>query len=177
MAGTALYLGQGGADDSTGARLWRLAQGSDDDGTMFDIYGLSNWIRPSMLGDSVFYDAYVTITWSMNVVLRFRPLLDMVTDVVAFAPGAPVQGDATTFKPELTLLAPVSGRNTQTFRIPLVWLRHDSDGNEVGRNYLVGARLRLEVESVGGLTAGALILDGCEVDVEPVQDDLPATGD
>lgn len=187
MAGTALYLGQLGADADDGARLWRLASGSDDDGTAFDISALSNWIRPfsgqstgySSLpaSDAVFYDAYVTITWSMAVVLRFTPILDESPDSELFTPAMPLGGSLVILEPELTLAPPDDGRTTQTFRIPLMRKVLDAAGVEQGRNYLVGTRLRFGVTSVGGLGAGDLILDGVEIEVESVDDAYPSNGE
>jgi len=172
MAGSAFLMGQANAAADPGAKIWELASGADDDGTAFEIYGLSNWIAPALGGGvCAFKRAYVTLTWSMDVALRFTPKIDEDPESTA-RPG----GTIDVMPVDVTLAAPASGRSTRTFVVPLVRLVKDGSGNELGRNAVVGTRLRLEIESVGGLGAGDLILAGAEVEFEELADDKASEG-
>lgn len=173
MSGNAVFFGQAGADPVAGAKIWQLAHGVDDDGIAFGIFGRTNWITPAAGGGScVFYDAYVTLTWTMEVTLRFKPLLDEMGDTEAWD-----NGTLDIVTTDIDLDASTTGeRLTQTFRIPLMRRVLNADDVEVTRNQLVGTRMRLEVSSVGTLGSGDLILDGAEVEFEQQQDDKPQEG-
>lgn len=167
MSGSALFLGQGGANPGDGASVWQLANGADDLGTPFDIYAMSNWIRPGATYYTpqamayAFHDAYVTVSWSMSVTLRFKAILEELPDVIA----TPI-GTLEILLVDLPLVAPASGRSTRTFRIPLKRMIKGPGGTELGRQSLVGRAVRLVVSSVGGLGLGDVILSGAEIEHE-----------
>lgn len=168
IVGASVLFGQGNADD---ARVWRLQRGADDGGTDFEVYALSSWISPAAGGGTcVFYTAFVTMTWSAPMLLRFTPVVDNDPDVVS-RPG----GTLEVLPIEVPLPDPGSGRRTTTFRVPLVRLVMDG-AIDLGRNAVSGTRLRLQLETVGGLGGGDLILDGVEIEYEQIPDDKRSEG-
>lgn len=168
-----VFLGGTGADPADGVPLFLLSGGVDDAGVPFAVYGLSQWLVPALGGSScAFYDVYITITWTMDVTLRFKPILDERADSEDWSGGT-----IDVVSTDVALVSAGDGaRRTATYRIPLIRRVLNSDGVELTRNNLVGTRLRLELQSVGTLGSGELILDGAEVEYEEVVDDKPQEG-
>lgn len=172
IGGSTVMMGQAGADPDDGVKVWKLSSGADDDGVAFNVSGRSNWIQPALGGGMcAFYDAFVSITWTMAAVLRFKPVVDQNADSITW-----LEGTLDIVETDITLAAPGDGqRVSQTFRIPLK-RKVMVDDEELTRNDLVGTRMQLTFESVDGLGVGDLILDGCEVEYEQVVDQKPAEG-
>jgi hypothetical protein len=172
MQGSALLLGQAGATATPGALIWELADGADDGGSDYDVFAISNPLSPGNgTRVSVFRTAIVTLTWTMAVTLRFTPLVDEDEETIAR-----IGGSVQTLPIEITLAAPTGGRVTRSFRIPLLRLILGPADEELSRNAVVGTRLRLQIESVGGLGLGDLIFDGVAIEHDESPDQKRSEG-
>lgn len=167
MPASTLLMGQGNAPADPGAALWRFGDGADDAGTAYDFLAESNWLPvDGEAMEYVFFKCFLTLTWSMDVTIRVTPEVDQ--EGLTEAAGTL---DFTVFRPVFTLAAPISGRHTQTFEIPFELVVFDADVEKI-RQAIRGTRLRLLLESVGGLGEGNLTVDGFRLELEPQQESI-----
>lgn len=163
MPAVNILMGEGSAGVA-GARIWRFSEGFTDDAVAYNFRAQSRWTPPAEGGrDAVFHAAFLTLTWRGAVTIRVTPEVDTETE------GTVAGLTFVTLRPELTLPA-ASGRRTETFEFPL-GVKTLVGGVQQVRNAIRGRRLRLLVESVGGV-AGELILDGVAIDLSFEQESL-----
>lgn len=172
MSSSLLFMGGVDADPDDGPPIWTLGAGADDDGDPFEIFGRSNWIQPALGGGTcVFFDAFVTLTWTMGCTLRFKPVVDQDADSTTWE-----NGTCEVVTSDIELTESVDGqRITQTFRIPLA-VALLKGATEQTRNNLIGTRMQLTIASVDGLGAGDFIMDGCEIEYEQIVDQKQQEG-
>lgn len=165
MPRTNILLGQLGGDT-----IWRFNEGASDGGTAIAVLAQSAW-TPETPGhvDYVYHNVYLTVTWTMTVTLQVSAQVDADPDTETV--------NGWDFAPLGNALALVGAATpqTQTFQVPM-YVTMSRGGSEVGRNALRGRRARVKVESVGGLAAGLLSIDGVGLDMEPVEDTIAQEG-
>lgn len=157
-------------DGLQGPQYFQTANVTTDGGEPFEFSDTTNpWQPDAQGGECVFRWAYVTLSWSMGAAVRLSALVDGSGDDVTLENGDVMEMVRSTF-----VLPQQSGalnRKTAMFPVPLVQrilAQGDSD-NEVSRGYIRGQRLQLLIESTGALGTGELILEGVQVDLEPVR--------
>lgn len=130
------------------------------------VYETNPWQPTAQGGEQEFAWAYITLSWSMEATIRVTPRADndeLVQDL----------GDAgvlTTVRSTFTLAQQTGEmqRVRQVFPVPLVG-ELVRDGIPRGRWKLRGERLALIIESTGPLGVGELMVEGIQVEYEPVR--------
>ncbi len=164
MTGTPIpTLFYGGRD--TEASVLVTNTGFTDNGVEIVPLAKSNPVAPGgASGEIVFKNVYVTITHSMEVDVRFTPILDFVA-----LDGTGGQPDERT----IISLPPLADRLTERFEIGLS-VPFPLTGTPRFRNALRGAWFQLQAEAIGGLAAGDLIFDQTELEFEVVRESVVA---
>jgi hypothetical protein len=160
-----ILFGQAGADAGPGAQLWLQSDAADDGGVAYQFRALSNWNAPQGAGgECIFPMLYLTVTWTKEGTLQITPLVDNKGTSRAVVAGSTMEVRVQ----ELELPAIAGERRTETFEIPLVedWM---IGGNPFSTKSVRGTRLRVLIESTD-LESGDLIIDGVEVEYEPVRE-------
>lgn len=138
-----------------------------DGGEPFEFSHTSNpWQPDSQGGECVFRWAFVMLSWSMAATVQVSFIVDGQSDDITLPNGDVLSMVTSTF-----VLPQQDGqleRVVQIFPIPLI-RRVLRNGVEVSRFYLRGEQLQIEIASTGALGVGELMLDGVQVDVEPVR--------
>lgn len=151
----------------SGPQYFQQADVTTDGGEPFDfVHTTQPWQPDAQGGENVFRWAYVTLSWSMSAIIRLSPLVDGTADDITAPNGDVLEVVRTTFA--LEQQGGSMQRLTAMFPVPLV-RRMLRAGQEVSRYYVRGQRLQLVVESTGPLGVGELLLEGLQVDVQPVR--------
>jgi len=160
-----VFFGEAGGN---GLFLW--SDGATDDGAAFNFYAESAPVTADSIGQELlFCAAYLGVEWSMGCTLRLTPILD----------GVPLDGTGGTADCRRTLtLASAATRQRAVYEMVLSRAIYDPDDPavEVGRHYLRGAQLSLRLETTTGLSAGDLIIDRFDLELEPLQETLTPVG-
>lgn len=163
------------ASGAVGPRYYATAAVTTDGDEAFAfLFETNDWQPDAQGGESLFSWAYITLSWSMAATVRITPVIDGSSASVTLPDGAIMQTITPIFQ-----LEQQSGsyqRVSQVFAVPLARAMV-RDGVEVTRVYQRGQRLRLTIESTGPLGVGELMLEGIEVEVEPVRKSIYATVD
>ncbi len=164
MTGTPIpTLFYGGRD--TEASVLETNSGFQDNGADIVPLAKSNPVAPGgASGEVVFKNVYVTITHSMEVDVRFTPILDFVP-----LDGTGGQPDERT----VISLPALGARLTERFEIGLS-VPFPLTGPVRFRNALRGAWFQIQAEAIGGLAAGDLIFDQTEIEFEVVRESVVA---
>lgn len=153
--------------DAVPPRYWQAAPITTDGGIPFDFrYRINPWQPSAQGGENVFARAHVAVSWSMAAVLRLTPTIDGSSAAVTLPDGSTLEMVPITFT-----LPQQSGslqRQQEIFPVPLI-RRQVRDGREISRWYLRGERLGFTVESTGPLGVGELMLEGIELETQPVR--------
>lgn len=150
-----------------GASYLASSNATTDGGEPFRFQYFTNPWQPSAQGgENVFAWAIVTISWSLAATIRVQPIVDGLTDDVVLENGDLVE----VIRPVFNLAQQNAAlqRVSQVFMVPLV-RRITRAGVEVSRFYLRGERIQFLVESTGALGTGELLLEGIELEFEPVR--------
>ena len=144
-----LFFGQGG-----GNSLYRSdASAADDGGAAFDLLAMTNRVAPGGAGgEAIFTVLWLPLTYTMVATVRITPILDGVA-----------------LDSQEVALAGKSERTTQRWKFGLSVPYKDALNVEQGRFAARGARFQAKVETVGGLAAGHLIVEGIELEHEVVR--------
>ncbi len=154
-------------DGLQGPQYFQTSQVTSDGGEPFGFTWSSGPWQPSAQGgENVFAWAWMTFSWSMGAAIRVTPIVDDETGDLDLPDGSVLQTVRSTF--QLPQQGASLQRISQEFPVPLV-RRVSKNGIEKARYYMRGQRLELLVESTGQLGAGELMLDGIQVDVQPVR--------
>lgn len=161
--------------DAVPPEYWQTADVSSDGGVPFEFLWETNpWQPTAQGGENVFAWLYLTFSWSMAATVRIRAKVDGSRDDVALPSGGVVR-----FVDAVFNLEQQSGtlqRVSRVFAVPLVRAVTNPDAVEISRYYLRGERLQFVVESDGPLGVGELMLDGAQVDYDPVRKAIYAAG-
>ena len=124
------------------------------------------WQPDAQGGEALFRWAFIDVSWSMSGTIRISPIVDGSSDDLT-APN----GDVLSMVRSTFVLPQAGGslqRTVAMFPVPLVQ-RVLRAGVEINRAYLSGQRLQLIVESTGPLGVGELMLEGLQVDTQPIR--------
>ena len=155
-------------DGLQGPLYFQTSSVTSDGGEPFAFRWSSGPWQPSAQGgENVFAWAWMTFSWSMAGTIRVTPIVDDESGDVNFPDGSRLQTVRSTF--QLAQQGASLERISNEFPVPLVRRVIGPDGVEKFRSYMRGQRLELLVESTGQLGAGELMLDGVQVDVQPVR--------
>ncbi len=124
------------------------------------------WQPDEQGGEALFRWAFVDFSWSMSGTIRIAPIVDGSSDDITLPNGDVLSMVRSTFV--LPQAAGSLQRTVAMFPVPLVQ-RTLRAGVEVSRWYLSGQRLQLIVESTGPLGIGELMLEGLQVDTQPIR--------
>lgn len=156
-----------------GPQYFATADVTTDGGEPFSfLYVTDPWQPSAQGGENVFAWAHVTLSWSMSGIVRVWGYTDGSSATVTLADGSTVVPVMSTFQ-----LAQQGGslqRVSQIFSVPLSRIMRRA-GVEVTRFYQRGERLQLAIESTGQLGIGELMIEGIEVEYEPVRKAAYAT--
>jgi hypothetical protein len=154
-------------DGLQGPQYYQSDTVTADGGEPFEFSHTDNpWQPDSQGGENIFRWAFVTVSWSMAAQMQISPIVDGQVEDITLPNGDVLSLVLSTFS-----LPQQDGslqRQVQVFPVPLV-RRVLRNGVEISRFYLRGERLQLIVESVGALGVGELMVDGIQVDVEPLR--------
>lgn len=124
-------------------------------------------------GEHAFSWVFLTLSWSMSATVRVTPFVDGDQTAVVLPDGSTIAIVPT------TCVLPQQGGNlnrvSQIFAMPIVRRKVTAAGVEVARWFLRGERLQLLIESTGALGVGELMVEGVEVESEPVRKATYAT--
>ena len=150
-----------------GPLYFQIDNVTSDGGLPFSLYHETNpWQPDAQGGESVFRWGFLSVSSSMSATIRVSPIVDGSADNITLPNGDVLELVRTTFTVPQVL--GILERVSTVVPIPLV-RRILRAGVEVGRFYLRGERLQLVIESIGALGVGEFMIDGLQVDVEPVR--------
>lgn len=124
------------------------------------------WQPQAQGGESIFYWAYVSVSWSMAATLRVTPTVDGKPIIQTLADGTAVAVIRPTF--DLAQQGGTLQRKTTIFPVPLAQ-QYVKNGRVFTRTALRGERLQLLIESTSPLGVGELLVNGIQVDYEAVR--------
>lgn len=154
-------------DGVQGPSYLKTADVTSDGGEPFALFYESGpWQPAAQGGECVFAWLRLTVSWSMGATIRVRAWVDGEDATVNLPDGSRLEN-----VPVLLTLPQDGGtlqRQTQVVDVPLV-RRQVLDEVEVSRWFLRGQRLAFAVESTGALGVGELMLEGAEVEWQPVR--------
>lgn len=117
-------------------------------------------------GESTFKWAYFTFSWSMAAQIRVTPYADGSQEQVALNAEDTLEILPSTFN--LNQQGGVLSRVSRVFPVPILQ-RIVRGGVDVNRFNLRGERIQFLIESLGDLGVGELMLEGIELESEPVR--------
>lgn len=149
MQAPQLLFGQGGGNKV----LLASSSAADDDGVDFNLLATTNRLAPAGAGgEAIFTALWLVVTHTMDVDLVFTPLLDglaLESQTVALSAGA--------------------ARVTARFRLGLSVPFLNPLGTEVMRTAPRGTWFQVRIATTGGMAAGDLLIEGCELEHEVVR--------
>ena len=154
MQAARLFFGQGG-----GNKVF-LADpaATHDDSVDFDLLATTNRVAPGGVGgEAIFVTLWLAVTHTMAVVIAVTPVLDGVE-----------------LETQTVTLGALTDRAVSRFRLGLSVPFLNPLGTEVMRVAARGCWLQTQVASAGGMAAGDLIIEGCELEHEVVRAAQPA---
>ncbi len=154
-------------DGLLGPQYFQTDNVPTDGGEAFELrYQTNPWQPAAQGGENDFIWAFVTFSWSMAATVQVTPSVDGSSASLTLPNGDILEIVTSTFT-----LAQQTGnlnRVSQMFPVPLV-RRTVRGGQELARYYLRGERLQLDIASTGPLGVGELMIDGIEIESEPVR--------
>jgi hypothetical protein len=157
------------------APYFATADVTSDGGVPFTFSFITDpWQPAAQSGECLFTWAYVTLSWSMAATVRVYGIINGSSASKVLS-----NGDLLVPIRPIFQLAQQEGameRVSEVFAIPLSRMQ-TRGGNEITRFYQRGQRLQVAIESTGALGIGELMLEGIEVEFEPVRKSIYATVD
>lgn len=138
------------------------------------LFQTNPWQPSAQGGENLFYWAFLAVAWSMSGTIRVTPTVDGKEITRTLDDGTIVSVVRPTF--ELDQQEGSLQRKNRIFPIPLA-LQYVKDGVVFTRTALRGERLQLLIESTSALGVGELMLNGVEIEYEPVRKATYATVD
>jgi hypothetical protein len=132
------------------------------------------WQPVAQGGENIFSWAFISVAWSMSGTIRVTPTVDGKEITETLDDGTVVSVIRTTF--ELDQQDGTMQRVNRIFPVPLA-MQYVKDGVTFTRTALRGERLQLLIESTSDLGVGELMLNGIQVEYEPVRKATYATVD
>lgn len=158
-----------------GPAYYKTSEVTNDGSEPFGfVFQTNPWQPEAQGGECLFSWAFIAVAWSMSGTIRVTPTVDGKAITQTLDDGTVVSTIRPTF--DLDQQEGSLQRVNRIFPVPLA-VQYVKDGAVFTRTALRGERLQLLVESVSDLGVGELMINGIQVEYEPVRKATYATID